>query len=320
MSDAGLDSNRPSPASPAANSRGIAHRSTSDDEKALNRHPPLVQRCRVFVVRSVPSTYHEFEALIEDVVSTCVYSRTNDAHRERGLVRGNASLRALWDRLTPGRAARVVPTYNWSTYRVESITFSSPDVGPPPQPVRPTPPQALRPPTPRTTPPPRTQNRSTARCDDLKEHARWLRVEHDAWNYQFLTGGSVGAMGKNDPGEAGGMKPSYLHTRLAMLDNKYPDRSEYIAFFMANFQAVPISTDILHHMQELQRHYLTLERMVKSGDCTPGGSLSIDALLCRLGSGTSSTAWWSWSGSCLRGVKGWSRSKPDEPEPEPSPG
>ena len=69
----------------------------------------LVARCREFVLKAVPSSYRDFENLIEQLVATCVYSRTNEAHREKGLVRGNASLLAVWKLLVHGQPVRIVP-------------------------------------------------------------------------------------------------------------------------------------------------------------------------------------------------------------------
>ena len=137
--------------------RGTGRTLAGAESRGIERAPTLTSRCRVFDVRAVQATYEAFEADIERIMSTCVQSRTNASHRERGLVRKNASLRSVYDRLTPGQRARVVPNYVWGEDRVESVTFSSPDAAPTPPWRGPfsrlVPTIGPQPPVPATTPP-----------------------------------------------------------------------------------------------------------------------------------------------------------------------
>ena len=89
--------------------------------------PPPSQRCRVFEVAQVPAAYADFERRITAWMATCVTSRTGDAHRELALVRDNHSLRAVWNGLTKGQPAHIVPRYTWGEFRVIRVTFSSPE-------------------------------------------------------------------------------------------------------------------------------------------------------------------------------------------------
>ncbi len=108
--------------------RGTANRIAGAAHRGIERDPAQDPRCRLLTMRKVPDSYSAFEADIMAWMATCVQSRTRDSHREVPLVRGNASLVALYPQLVRGRPARIVPSYLWGPDRVEHIGFSSPDV------------------------------------------------------------------------------------------------------------------------------------------------------------------------------------------------
>jgi hypothetical protein len=93
--------------------------------------PRLAARCYELRL-TVPSTYEALEAAVERWIATCVQSRTlvggSPAHRERSLVRGNATLRQVWERIrdAAGKTMAIRAEYIWGPNRVESIKFSAP--------------------------------------------------------------------------------------------------------------------------------------------------------------------------------------------------
>jgi len=100
----------------------------ADSPAGRDVNPRLVRRCREYRVKSVSGIYKAFEDEILGWMKTCVVSRTGNTRREIPLVRGNRSLKTVWENLEPGKPARIIPTYKWSDFRVEKISFSSPDV------------------------------------------------------------------------------------------------------------------------------------------------------------------------------------------------
>jgi hypothetical protein len=73
----------------------------NDKERGLENRgttPPKPRQPAKCKQRSIAVTddYADFEALVENWISKCVSSRTNNIHRERPLVRGNKSLKAVW--------------------------------------------------------------------------------------------------------------------------------------------------------------------------------------------------------------------------------
>jgi hypothetical protein len=98
---------------------------------AVQPPPRLAARC--YELRLVvPRTYEELEAAVERWIATCVQSRTvvrgAPAHREHELVRGNPTLRQVWERIrdAAGKMLSIRAEYVWGPNRVESIRFSAP--------------------------------------------------------------------------------------------------------------------------------------------------------------------------------------------------
>jgi hypothetical protein len=93
--------------------------------------PRLASRCYELRL-TVPSTYADLEAAVERWIATCVESRTRvggvAVHRERELVRGNPTLRQVWERIrdAAGKTLSIRAEYVWGPDRVESIRFSAP--------------------------------------------------------------------------------------------------------------------------------------------------------------------------------------------------
>jgi hypothetical protein len=105
--------------------------SLSEPGTAVPWPPRLVARC--YELRLVvPGTYEELEAAVERWIATCVQSRTivggAPAHRERVLVRGNPTLRAVWERIRDGKGKTlsIRAEYVWGRNREEAIRFSAP--------------------------------------------------------------------------------------------------------------------------------------------------------------------------------------------------
>lgn len=98
---------------------------------AVQAPPRLAGRCYELRLM-VPRTYEELEAAVERWIATCVQSRTSvggaPAHRERELVRGNPTLRQVWERIrdAAGQTLSIRAEYVWGPNRVESIRFSAP--------------------------------------------------------------------------------------------------------------------------------------------------------------------------------------------------
>jgi hypothetical protein len=93
----------------------------------------LVARAYKQTLRT-PATYEAFEALLEKWIATVVTSRTigrdgNPMHRERGLVKGNPSAKAVWKKIQhlAGKSTEVRAAYEFDeNTRVTKITFTSP--------------------------------------------------------------------------------------------------------------------------------------------------------------------------------------------------
>lgn len=111
---------------------GISVSSYADGDAANpvclpSKHPPITVRCQSLAITRVPIKYVDFERSITAWLATCVKYRSDNVHREINLVRDNRSLRALWDALDKNRSARIIPCYWWGQFRVQWVTFSSPD-------------------------------------------------------------------------------------------------------------------------------------------------------------------------------------------------
>jgi hypothetical protein len=93
--------------------------------------PRLVARCYQLRL-TVPRTYEELEAVVERWIATCVQSRTivrgAPAHRERELVRGNPTLRDVWEKIrdAAGQTSTIRAEYVGGPTRVDSVRFSVP--------------------------------------------------------------------------------------------------------------------------------------------------------------------------------------------------
>jgi hypothetical protein len=105
--------------------------SLSEPRTAVQWPPRLAARC--YELRLVvPRTYEELEAAVERWIATCVQSRTivggAPAHRERVLVRGNPTLRQVWERIrdAAGQTLSIRAEYVWGQNREEAIRFSAP--------------------------------------------------------------------------------------------------------------------------------------------------------------------------------------------------
>lgn len=92
----------------------------------LSLHPRFTKRCRALDLVRVPDDWPIFEAQIIRWIGTCVTSRSGNARREVTLVRASKTLLSLWQSLTKGKPARIVPSYIWGSFRVERIEFLSP--------------------------------------------------------------------------------------------------------------------------------------------------------------------------------------------------
>lgn len=87
-------------------------------------------RCHEYRMAKVPADYQDFENEIPAWISTCVLSRTAGTHREIELVRGNPTLKTLWQNLEPSKPTRILLTYEWQSGGGARVNFTSPDVKP----------------------------------------------------------------------------------------------------------------------------------------------------------------------------------------------
>src|SRR5712691_7824819 len=105
--------------------------SLGEPATAVQARPRLAARCYELRLM-VPRMYDELEAAVERWIATCVQSRTSvggaPAHRERELVRGNPTLRQVWERIrdAAGQTLSIRAEYVWGPNRVDSIRFSAP--------------------------------------------------------------------------------------------------------------------------------------------------------------------------------------------------
>jgi hypothetical protein len=112
--------------------------------------PKLATRCYAQDM-AVPATYAELETLATRWMGTCVA-----AGRERKLVSGSASLRAVWGKVEhlagSGKSARVTADFGWKdlggSWGVERVTFATSVERPAASPAMP--------PSPSASPPPRS--------------------------------------------------------------------------------------------------------------------------------------------------------------------
>lgn len=105
---------------------GYADQAVPATREAQPTHPRFTGRCSALDMEAVPARWSDFEQRIVEWLSTCVTSRSKNAHREATLVRMSKTLAPLWRALPAGKPARIVPSYTWSAFRVERVEFSSP--------------------------------------------------------------------------------------------------------------------------------------------------------------------------------------------------
>src|SRR5512141_1029306 len=114
-----------------ASERSLTMTYVSPLGQATTAWPPrLVARCYELSL-TVPGSYSELEATVERWIATCVQSRSPagaPAHRERELVRGNPTLRAVWEKVKDARGKKVTikADWVWGRFREEAVKFSTP--------------------------------------------------------------------------------------------------------------------------------------------------------------------------------------------------
>ncbi len=123
----------PAGVTPAGVPLGFAGLPTSPatSQPAASPGRRLARRC--YELRLVvPPTYEALEAAVEVWIASCVMSRTlingRPVRRERGLVRGNPTLRQVWEQIQDAVDQPLVirAEYVWGPDRVDGIRFSVP--------------------------------------------------------------------------------------------------------------------------------------------------------------------------------------------------
>ncbi len=99
------------------------------------RRRRLIAKCYQQPVE-IPNSFRKFERALEKWIAGCVTSRTNNARRERKLVRNNKSARRVWRQLQGrrGRRIKILASFRWKDVRVVGVEFHLPQKPPPPPP------------------------------------------------------------------------------------------------------------------------------------------------------------------------------------------